>query len=170
MLVVNQDVPEDWLPYKDMSSEEFRKKFDPIGKQISNSLKNGSITPEQYREELKKIPPRGVYLEDFAGLKLEAKQSSRYYYDKLLKESKKGRGKCNKFLQSLLDNSMYSKMGKLGHNWKDFENLSEAEKKLLKSQLEYQLKEVSNQIKKSRGTVPDQIQQYLDALDKEEPA
>lgn len=168
-IVVNQDCKPEWLPCKNMSKEEFAKKYEPIMKGLNKDLEDKKITLDEYRKEIHKVPPRGVYLEDFAELKLKPKESTRYYYDALLKDSKKKSG-GSQFLKSLLQNSMFGPEGPLGHKmWKDFENLSEAEKKLLKSQLEYHLKEVADQVTKSRGTVPAGIAGYLEGMDKEEP-
>lgn len=167
-IVVNQDCKPEWLPGKNMSKEQFEAKFKPIMESIEADLESGKITPEESKKLMHKIPPRGVYLEDFAEMKLQPKQGMKYYYDALLKEKNKG-PKGNKFLQGLLGSGM-SDTGPLGHElWKEFENLSEAEQKLLKSQLDYQLKEVAEAITKSRGTVPSNIAGYLANLDLEEP-
>lgn len=48
--------------------------------------------------------------------------------------------------------------------WKEFENLSEAEKKLIQKQIDYQLKEVASQTEKSRGTIPGELSEYINKL------
>lgn len=169
-LVVNQDCKPEWLPCKNMTKEEFRAKYEPIMKQLAEDLDSGKITMVEYNKGMLQIPPRGVYLEDFAEMKLAPRESRKYYYDALLKEKNKG-PKGNKFLQSLLGSGMCQPgKGPLGHDWKEFEGLTEAEKKLMKHQLDYQMKEVAQQIIKSRGVVPGNIAHYLEGLDIEEPA
>jgi predicted metal-dependent peptidase len=127
-----------------------------------------------------------VYLEDFPDLKMKARESRYYYYDILKKEKEKcqknqknGQGDpkngstnpSQDNLMDLLDNGMAGPNGPFGHPlWKEFEGLSEAEKKLMKNQIDYQLKEVAEQVTKSRGLVPGSIKQYLDGLEEEEEA
>lgn len=53
------------------------------------------------------------------------------------------------------------------HDWKDFEGLSEAEKKLLKSQTEHVLTDIANSVNKSCGNIPGEIQSVLKSLEKE---
>lgn len=167
-IVVNQDCRPEWLPGKNLTKEQFEAKYKPVMDSIHKELEAGTITKEEAQKEMHKIPPRGVYLEDFKDMKLKPKEGMRYYYDALKKEKDKG-GKGNKFLQSLLESGMADD-GPLGHElWKEFENLSEAEKKLLKSQLDFQLKEVAEQVEKSRGTVPAGIADYIKGLDLVEP-
>ena len=48
--------------------------------------------------------------------------------------------------------------------WEEFENLSEAEKKLIQKQIDHQLKEVAEQTQRSRGTVPGELSSYIDKL------
>lgn len=174
-IVVNQDCNQDWKPCKDMTPKQFEEKFTPIMKAVYQDFKDGKITREEYNKEIHKIPARGVYLEDFPDFKLKPRESRRYYYNKLKQESEKNGGKgpnnpSGKYLKSLMDTGMSGDDGPLGHGlWKEFENLSEAEKKLIHSQLDYQLKEVAEQVIKSRGNVPGNIADYLKGLDLTEP-
>jgi predicted metal-dependent peptidase len=48
--------------------------------------------------------------------------------------------------------------------WKEFEGMSEADKKLLGKQIDHQLKEVANIINKSRGTIPSEMVEYINGL------
>jgi predicted metal-dependent peptidase len=54
--------------------------------------------------------------------------------------------------------------------WNEFDDLTEAEKKMIEKQVDYQLKEISNQLKKSRGAVPGELANYIAGLFEEEPA
>jgi predicted metal-dependent peptidase len=48
--------------------------------------------------------------------------------------------------------------------WEEFENMSEAEKKLIKKQIDHQMKEVAEQVQRSRGTIPGELSSYIDKL------
>lgn len=49
--------------------------------------------------------------------------------------------------------------------WKEFyEGLSEADKKLIKKQVEYQLKRIAEDVEKSRGTIPGELKGIIDKL------
>ena len=48
--------------------------------------------------------------------------------------------------------------------WEEFENLSEAEKKLIQKQIDHQLKEVASQTQRNRGTIPGELSEYIDKL------
>jgi predicted metal-dependent peptidase len=48
--------------------------------------------------------------------------------------------------------------------WEEFENMSEAEKKLIKKQIDHQMKEVAEQVQKQRGTIPGELSSYIDKL------
>jgi predicted metal-dependent peptidase len=48
--------------------------------------------------------------------------------------------------------------------WEEFENMSEAEKKLIKKQIDHQMKEVAEQVQRSRGTVPGELSEYINKL------
>ena len=50
------------------------------------------------------------------------------------------------------------------HNWKDFKDLSEAEKQLIENQIDYQVKAVVEDIQKSQGNIPGQFKEYIDRL------
>lgn len=54
-------------------------------------------------------------------------------------------------------------------HWKDFENLSDAEKQLISNQTDYIVKQVATQTIKSRGTIPAELKEYVDSLFKINP-
>jgi len=54
-------------------------------------------------------------------------------------------------------------------SWGDLDDLSDVQKKLLKEQTDFQLKQIAEQVRKSRGTIPGELAGYLDSLDVEEP-
>ena len=51
-----------------------------------------------------------------------------------------------------------------GHiTWREFDELSEADKKLIKAQVDHQIKEIVEQ-SKNRGLVPSELKEYIDSL------
>ena len=147
-ITVNQYIDPTWLPLFNVKYRDFRDLNEELIHLLKEDLRLKRKTREEVVEELKKIPPRGVYLQDFPELKLEEKKGVQYYYDKLLEAKDKQPGKggsdtLNEMLQDRQDNLPDMN----GHDWSDFEGVSESEMKLLKSQIEHQLKEVAEQVK-----------------------
>jgi len=164
---INQYIDNNWLPGKDVTRAQFMKKWTPIVQDITDRFNAKTIDEAQYDEEMGKVPPRGFYYEDYKDdLKLDPKAGSHYYYDKLKKNLTCK--KPNPQLKGMYD-AMQCHRHPLGHGtWKEFEGLTEAEKKLMKAQVDFHLRAVADQVK-SRGTVPSELQGYIDSLDKEEP-
>ncbi len=165
---VNQYIDTAWLPLGDVKYRDFKEKYEKLIKELVAQVKSGAITHEKAVEDLSNIPPRGVYIQDFHELNLEPKKGIKYYYDKLLEAKGKDPGKGgSEALNDLLQNK--SEYSVWVHDWKEFEGMSEAEKKLLRAQTDYQLKEVAEQIVKSRGLVPGELAGYIESLSKKEP-
>ena len=130
---------------------------------------------------------------EFKGVKLPLKAGTREYYKILKKEldeydkqqSGQGSGSGNGNTGDMEDNennnssnggggsgesegfAEWFRSGGHGDEhslWKEFENLSEAEKKLIQKQIDYQLKEVASQTEKSRGTIPGELSEYISKL------
>ena len=122
---------------------------------------------------------------EFMGVKLPLKAGTRVYYDLLQKEldeydknnesSDKGDGDNDGDGQGD-GNGMgsgdqsFAEWFRQGGNdgehtlWEEFENLSEAEKKLIQKQIDHQLKEVASQTQRNRGTIPGELSEYIDKL------
>lgn len=84
------------------------------------------------------------------------KAGSKYYYEFLLARQKK--------------QQMPPMPSPTNHDhWKDFQGLSEAEKTLISNQTDHIVKQVAAQVMKSRGTVPAELQEYVDSLFKVNP-
>ena len=115
-----------------------------------------------------KLPEGCIWLDDLNakfGLKMGVKQGTHYYYKELTKMSPK---KQQQLKESC--GMRGEKVGDMHKLWKEFQNLSPAEKQLIQKQVEYQLKEVAEQVQKSRGTIPSEMSQIIDDLFKVEPA
>lgn len=117
---------------------------------------SADIEINQYIDE-KYIPEGGLNLKSFPGIDLPPKAGTRVYYEIL------DQNRNNQALQNLMDAMDQGQpqsvdgLNNPNHNWKEFENMGEAEKRLLITQMEYQLKELADEVKKSRGNVPGEI-------------
>ena len=109
--------------------------------------------------DFRMLPPGGLQLTSFPEIPLPKKAGTKVYYDILMKYCKNN--PCPS-LQSILDqmdgDSQYD------HNWKEFEDLTEAEKKLVEKQIEHQLKETAEQTEKRRGTIPGELAELIKKL------
>jgi len=179
-LEINQYIDKDYLPggnYPDKKAYEADLKI--FMDEVKRKLKEGEYTKEEARKEMLKLPIRALFLDDFKELNLEPKKGTDYYYKKLQEAQQPGsdgKGGCP-YLDELLQGKGQEE-GKPGDprephhthsTWKEFENLSQAEKKLVEKQIDYQMKNVAEQVKKSRGYVPGEIADYIDGLFNEIP-
>lgn len=116
---------------------------------------NQYIHPDYYPTENILLPTT------FPELNLPLKAGTKEYY-KLLQQAKH-KHTCPK-LNAMLD---AMEGGKLHPTWADFDSLSEADKKLVKAQIDHQIKSIiDSQDKESRnrGFVPAELQSYIDSL------
>lgn len=115
----------------------------------------------QYIDD-KYLPEGGLKLNSFPGIVLPERAGTRAYYD-ILQQNQN-----NETLKNLMDamsqGESQSKDGlnNPNHDWDEFEGMGDAEKRLLKTQMEYQMRELANEIKKSRGSLPGEIKQLID--------
>lgn len=129
------------------------------------------------------LPPNGTTLEAYAEFNLPVKAGCRVYYDLLQKEldkinqkmqgqgSSDSKNKLEKALEAMENGDSTDSDGTLvpdHSSWEEFEKLNEAEKKLLTSQLEYQLKNIAEHIEKSRGTIPGEFTSILEKINNQE--
>jgi len=164
---INQYIPDSRLPGKSMSKTNFEAKYGPIILEANKKYLSGEITKDQYEEALYKVPPRGVYIEDFPELKLDKKAGTRYYYDKLSEAKKSGKSpRLNALLSGMKDKVIMVSNGSVPDHdiWKDFEGINEGEARVIRGQVDYQLKELYEQTIKSRGTVPAELAGYIKLL------
>lgn len=56
------------------------------------------------------------------------------------------------------------------HDWKDFQDASDVEKKLIQNQIDHMAKQTAEQVQKMAGTIPGQFKDYIDGLFKQRPA
>ena len=106
------------------------------------------------------LPEGGIDIDNYEDLHLDRKAGARYYYDKLkqLQDEKNKNGSCgNAPMDQLLDDIENGNTP--DHStWEEFEDLTEAEQKLIEKQLQKVLSDAKEQTIKKRGTVPGEIE------------
>jgi predicted metal-dependent peptidase len=114
----------------------------------------------QYIED-QYLPEGGIKLDSFPGIVFPEKAGTRTYYDIL------SQNQNNQTLQNLMDAMGQGQpqsedgLDNPNHDWEEFEGMSDAEKRLMQTQMEYQMKELAEEVKKSRGTVPGEIKELI---------
>lgn len=112
------------------------------------------------------LPEDGVFIENYADLELDYKAGCKYYYEKLqeAKEEKEQNGTsgCGEF-DKLCDQLDGGDDPIKNHDmWKDFQDLSETEKKLIEKQIKRVLTQASDMAEsKSRGSTPGEIKDLI---------
>lgn len=130
------------------------------------------------------LPDGGIDIDDYEDLNLDRKAGTRYYYDALRKakddHDKNGTSGCpnwdkvcegmdrNEMSISISCNTGGDKEVDLPSHgtWEEFENLPEAEQKIMEKQLAKILSDVSEQTIKSKGNVPGNIKDWLIEISK----
>jgi predicted metal-dependent peptidase len=106
------------------------------------------------------LPEGGIDIDNYEDLKLDRKAGCRYYYDKLrnFKDQKDKTGTCgNENMDKLLDNLDNGNLP--DHStWEEFEDLSEAEQKLIERQVQKLMSDAKEETLKKRGHVPGEIE------------
>ena len=110
------------------------------------------------------LPEGGITMASFPDLTLPAKAGTKVYYNLLQEEKDKG-DDGSQSLQDMLDDGAGT-----DHQWGEFENLSEAEKKLIEKQVEHQLVSIAEEMEKSSGNIPGELSGLIERLRYVEPA
>lgn len=112
------------------------------------------------------LPEGGLTLEMFSELNLPVKAGTDKYYELLQKEQDEGNcPSLNNLLNSMNGDSPYDHS-----TWDEFDELSEADKKLIEKQIEHQIKEVAEQTEKRCGSIPGELAELVSRLRYVEPA
>jgi predicted metal-dependent peptidase len=158
---INQYIDRTWLPGAELSADGFNALKTAVQLELEHAKENNA-TLEELKAIADKLPPRGVMLEDYADLNLDIKAGANYYYDKL-REAKDKKDQTGTSGDSNFD-ALCDQMdqgdndGMPDHStWEDFENLTEAEQKLIEKQLQKVLSDAKDQTIKKRGTIPGEI-------------
>lgn len=122
------------------------------------------------------LPPGPQLPITYPELNLEPFKGTQYYYDKLLEAYPRNGSENLKRLLDAIERGDVTITDTDGnpmqipvHDWEEFEKMDDATKKLVKAQGEYIIKEVADQVTKSRGTVPGNIKDIIDLINLEEP-
>lgn len=110
------------------------------------------------------LPEGGIDIDTYSPeLNLDRRAGSRYYYDKLkqLQDEKNQNGSCgcpnmDGLLGDIEDGNIPDHS-----TWEEFEDIPEAEKKLIEKQLQKVLSDAKEQTIKKQGTVPGEIQDKI---------
>jgi len=113
-----------------------------------------------------KLPEGGLLLSSFPELNLPVKAGTKEYYDILNQAQQDG---SSPSLDSLMD-QMNGETPYDHATWDEFDDLSEAEKKLVHKQIEHQLKEVAETTIKKNGNIPGELSEVINRLMHVEPA
>jgi len=156
---INQYIDSSWLPGGDYTTEE----FDAIKEQAQTEIaaaRERDAPMEEIQEIAAKVPSRGIMIEDYEEMDLELKAGCRYYYDKLLqaKQKKDKNGTCGCGNMDNLLNDIENGDIPDHSTWTDFEELSEAEQKLIHKQLQKVLSDAKEHTVKKRGNIPGEIE------------
>ena len=117
--------------------------------------------------EAKYLPTGGITMDTFPELTLPERAGTKVYYD-LLSQAKDD-GTCQSLDSMLNDQTGDSPYDDHG-TWEEFDDLSEADKKLVQKQVEHQLKEVAEQTEKRQGSLPGELAELIGRLRHIEPA
>ena len=113
-----------------------------------------------------KLPEGGLLLSSFPELNLPTKAGTKVY-DNLLEQAQQDGSSPS------LDNLMDKMDGESEYchgTWNDFDDLSEADKKLVQKQVDHQLKEATQETLKKQGSVPGELAELIHKLMHVEPA
>lgn len=167
---INQYIDDKFLPTKELSRDECETLIQPIKDKIQQGKTDGSLSTEEIHTLIKSLPMRGIFIKDYEDLNLDTKAGTRYYYDKLskAKQDKEDNGTSgDKNFDSLCDQMDGDGDGLPDHDtWDEFENLSEAEQKLINKQVDTLLKHAAEMTQKKRGNIPGELSDYLLEMDK----
>ena len=112
------------------------------------------------------LPEGGLTLDAFPDLNLPKRVGTKVYYDILQNARKNGTSESlTNILSQMNGDSMYDHK-----TWKEFDELSEAEKKLIEKQIDHQLKEAAEQTEKRQGHLPGELSDIFKRLFHIEPA
>ena len=94
-----------------------------------------------------------------ARFNLENNKGTKFYYEKLPDEPDQPQDDSG---NSYDPNNSHA-------SWKDFQDLSDAEKELVNQQIDYQAKNTAEHVQKLIGSIPGELKEYLDSLFKIKP-
>jgi predicted metal-dependent peptidase len=119
------------------------------------------------------LPENFISINSFPDLNLNPNMGSHYYYEQLDKASENNQNVQDTLEAMQNGDSSIELNGQTvdlpNHDWKEFEDLSEAEQNLLESQTLFFSNELAEQVKKSTGNLPYKINELLNMKNYKEP-
>jgi predicted metal-dependent peptidase len=113
------------------------------------------------------LPEGGITMDSFPELTLPPRAGTKIYYDLLSQAKDDG---TSPSLDSMLNDENGDSPYDSHPTWAEFDELTEAEKKLIEKQVEHQLKEVAEQTEKKQGNIPGEFAELIHKLRYIEPA
>ncbi len=111
------------------------------------------------------LPDGGLTLDTFPELNLPVRAGTKVYYDLLQQARDNGTSQTlDNILSQMNGDSIYDHK-----TWQEFDELSEAEKKLIEKQIDHQLKEAADQTEKRQGDLPGELAELFKRLFTIEP-
>ena len=111
------------------------------------------------------LPEGALLLSTFPELELEERKGTKYYYEQLKEGQEKGScPNLENLLKQMDGTTQYDHM-----TWDEFDELSEADKRLIEKQIEHQLKETHDTTSKRQGHIPGELANILDRIINPEP-
>ena len=113
------------------------------------------------------LPEGGMGLDTFPELELEPKKGTKYYYDKLKELSDEVKDCLSKAIANgdtevtLPDGT---KVTLTNHDWEEIEGLDEGTARVIKDQMGGILKQIAEQVEKTRGTIPGEFKDIITRL------
>jgi predicted metal-dependent peptidase len=119
------------------------------------------------------LPEGGLTLNTFPELSLPPNAGTRAYYNILLNAAQNNKSPLlSRMLDSMKNGSeeIYLDGNLLPDHssWEEFSELSDSEKKLIKNQLKYNMQQLADEVKKSRGSIPSEISSILSGFEVKE--
>jgi predicted metal-dependent peptidase len=115
----------------------------------------------------------GCFLDKFPTLNLEPKQGTKYYFDKLMQNAKIVECICDGDGDGSGSGTIQlpggKEMNKPSHDFGENEELSESEAKLVEAQTKHIVNQVAEQVQKMKGSLPGNIKEILDRINKLDP-
>ena len=114
----------------------------------------------------KYLPDGGITMDSFPELTLPKRAGTKVYYD-LLSEAKDDG--TSPSLDSMLNDTEGDSPYDDHSTWDEFDDLTEADKKLIEKQIEHQIKEIAEQTEKRQGNIPGELSELIGRLRHVEP-
>ena len=104
-----------------------------------------------------RLPEGGITMGSFPDMVLPVRAGTQKYYELLQQKAEEDpQSSIGQMLQQMGDEDIHG-------TWKEFSDLSEAEQKLIKKQIDHQLKEV-NEAVKQKGNTPGELEEIINGL------